>query len=348
MRAADRFKSIAGPLIVALAAVGALAGCQHYNAPMNTLATNSDLAQWIYSLFLQVTIWDAIIMVIVIIALLLAIFVFSSREGDPGEPSEHESDLMLELAWTIGPALILVFITIPTVHTIMKTQPSKWPGNALTVQVRAHQWWWEFDYPGLNIQTADELHLPNDKMVHLELYSEDIIHSFWVPALGGKRDVIPGQINQITLMPNTPGEYYGQCAEFCGLSHANMRFRVVVDTPDGFKRWVAHQQAPPDQPTSAAAQAGEKIFKNAPCAICHEIRGISGFSKQYSYGFRGPDLTHFGSRGTLAGSIMKNTPENVALWIQNPDKVKPGARMPTLGMRGRDLNDLVAYLESLK
>lgn len=348
MRPPHRLKSVSGLLGLAIAAAGALAACQPYNAPMNTLSTNSDLGKWIYSLFLQVTIWDAIVMVIVIVVLLLAIFVFSTREGEPGEPSEHESDLMLELAWTVGPALILMFITIPTIHTIMKTQPSKWAPDALTIQVRAHQWWWEFDYPDFKIQTGDELHLPNYRTIHLELYSEDIIHSFWVPALGGKRDVIPGQINQITLVPNTTGEFFGQCAEFCGLSHANMRFRVVVDTPEGFKRWVAAQQAPPVEPTAGAAAEGAKIFKNAPCAICHQIRGISGFSMQYTYGFRGPDLTHFGSRGTLAGSIFDNTPQNLALWIQNPDKVKPGAQMPTLGLRGRDLQDLVAYLESLK
>ncbi len=348
MRPADRLTGIGAVIAVALAAAGALGGCRNYNPPMNTLSTNSDLARWITSLFMQVTIWDGIIMVIVLVALLLAIFVFSSREGEPGEPSEHESDLMLELAWTVGPALILVFITVPTIHTIMKTQPTTWPADTLTVQVRAHQWWWEFDYPGLKIQTADELHIQVNRPVHLELYSEDIIHSFWVPALGGKRDVIPGQINQITLEPNVTGEFYGQCAEFCGLSHANMRFRVVVDSAEGFRHWTAAQLAPPVEPKLTAAADGEKIFKNAPCAICHQIRGISGFSAQYNYGFRGPDLTHFASRGTMAGSILDNTPENLALWIQNPDKIKPGAQMPTLGLRGKDLHDLVAYLESLK
>ncbi|MGH7906860.1 MAG: c-type cytochrome, partial [Candidatus Binataceae bacterium] len=137
-------------------------------------------------------------------------------------------------------------------------------------------------------------------------------------------------------------------AEFCGLSHANMRFRVFVQTDADFKKWEARQKSPPHQPKLTAAVAGEKIFKAAPCAICHTIDGISGFSKQYKYGFRGPDLTHFGSRTTFAGSILPNTPRNVALWISDPDKVKPGAHMPTLGLRGPQLHDLVAYLESLK
>ncbi|MBF6568084.1 MAG: cytochrome c oxidase subunit II [Candidatus Binataceae bacterium] len=347
MRSVSRLNKFVGSGLLA-AMVFAFFGCGNFNAPMQTFASGSDLAKWITSLYIQITIWDSIVLAIVLIVLALAIFVFSTREGDPTEPHEHESDLMLELAWTIAPALILMFITIPTVRTIMRTQPSKWPANAITVQVHAHQWWWEFDYPGLHIATGDEVHIPINRVIHFELYSDDIIHSFWIPALGGKRDVIPGQVNQITLIPSVTGEFYGQCAEFCGLSHANMRFRMVVDTADGFKQWVAAQQAPPVEPQEAAAKNGEKIFKNAPCAICHTVRGISGFSKQYDYGFRGPDLTHFGSRGTLAGSIFDNNPKNLAMWIQDPEKVKPGARMPTLGLRGTDLHDLVAYLESLK
>ena len=171
-----------------------------------------------------------------------------------------------------------------------------------------------------------------------------------MPAIGGKRDVVPGQENQITLVanPDSAGEYYGQCTEFCGDSHANMRFRVFVDKPADFDAWVKHQLEPPVKPDSGPAAAGAKIFADAPCAICHTIKGVSGFSKDYTYGFRGPDLTHFGGRGTLAGAMLENTPENVAAWIRNPDKLKPGANMPTLGLSGEELNDLVAYLESLK
>jgi cytochrome c oxidase subunit II len=335
------------------AAVSALAilatGCGGPGAyPMDTLSPKSDLADEITWLFKEVTILDSVVLVVVIVAWIGAIFFFSTRPGDAEAPSAKHADLYLEVGWTLIPALILLAITVPTVRTIIRTQPYEWSPDALRVRVIAHQWWWEFRYPSLGVVTADELHIPSGRRIHFELLSEDVIHSFFMPALGGQRDVVPGQDNQITLVAKVPGYYYGQCAEFCGASHANMRFRVVVDTPADFDKWVAHQNEPPVKPAEGDAAAGAKVFANAPCAICHTIKGVSGFSKQYTYGFRGPDLTHFGSRTTLAGSILDNTPDNVALWIKNPDAVKPGANMPNLGMRGKQLNDLVAYLESLK
>ncbi|HKV53909.1 MAG TPA: cytochrome c oxidase subunit II [Candidatus Binataceae bacterium] len=328
----------------------AVAGCAGPKGgyPLDTLVPTSDITKSFYDLFVEVTVLDIIVLIVVVGALLLAIFVFSTRTGGSRPPSVKHSDMYLELAWTIVPALILLAITIPTVRTIVQTQPYTWPKDTLQIEVIAHQWWWEFHYPTLGVETADEVHIPTGKTIHFELFSKDVIHSFFMPQVGGKRDVVPGQENQITLIANVPGYYYGQCTEFCGDSHANMRFRVVVDTPAKFDEWVKQQLAPPNKPTEGAAAAGAKIFANAPCAICHTIRGVSGFSKQYTYGFRGPDLTHFGSRTTLAGSILDNTPHNVALWIRNPDAVKPGANMPTLGLSGHDLNDLVAYLESLK
>ncbi|MGH7934389.1 MAG: cytochrome c oxidase subunit II [Candidatus Binataceae bacterium] len=347
MKAVSRNLKVAGA-VAGLVAFATFAGGCAKQYPMDTLAPTSDLTREILGLFVQVTVWTSLILAVVVITLFAAIFIFSSRPGQPGEPSSTHSSLYLELAWTVIPALILIAITVPTVHTIVRTQPDRWPHSALTVRVIAHQWWWEFKYPSLGVDTADEVHIPEDQEIHFELVSDDVIHSFFMPAVGAKRDVIPGQVNQITLKANVPGMYYGQCAEFCGTSHANMRFRIFVDTPEGFKQWTAHQLAPPDKPASGPAAEGAKIFANAPCAICHEIKGVSGFSKQYTYGFKGPDLTHFGSRTTLAGSMLDNTPQNVAMWVENPDKVKPGANMPTLGLRGQQLSDLVAYLESLK
>ena len=331
------------------ATVVGLAGCASSGPyPLDTLSPKSDLTREILNLFKEVTILDSIVLVVVVAAMIGAIFVYSSREGDPGEPSAMHSDVTLEMLWTVIPALILVAITVPTVHTIIRTQPTQWPAETLEVKVIAHQWWWEFQYPVQGIETADEVHIPVNRSIHFAMTSKDVIHSFFMPSVGGKRDVVPGQENQITLKADTPGEYYGQCTEFCGTSHANMRFRVFVDTPHDFAKWVAHQNELPVKPTDGPAAAGAKIWADAPCAICHTIKGVSGFSKDYTYGFRGPDLTHFGSRGTMAGSMFKNTPENVALWIKNPDAVKPGANMPTLGLDGEQLNDLVAYLESLK
>ncbi|MEA2649619.1 MAG: cytochrome c oxidase subunit [Candidatus Binataceae bacterium] len=332
-----------------LAMAAAIAGCASNGPyPLDTLSPKSDLTREILNLFKLVTVLDSIVLLVVIGAMIGAIFIYSSREGDPGEPSAMHHDITLETLWTVIPAVILVAITVPTVHTIIRTQPDKWPADTLEVKVIAHQWWWEFQYPTLGVETGDEVHIPSGRAIHFAMTSKDVIHSFFMPSIGGKRDVIPGQENQITLVADTPGEYYGQCTEFCGTSHANMRFRVFVDTPADFDKWVAHQNEAPVKPTEGPAAAGAKIWADAPCAICHTIKGVSGFSKEYTYGFRGPDLTHFGSRGTLAGSILENTPKNVALWIRDPDSIKPGANMPTLGIDDQKLSDLVAYLESLK
>lgn len=332
-----------------LALAGVMTGCAA-KYPMDTLSNGSNFARESHWLYVYVNWIDAGIMLVVLIVAFLAIFVFSKRAGEPGEPSSVTSDLRLEVAWTIIPALILVCISVPAIRIVWSSQPAKWPKNALTINVVAHQWWWEFRYPEYGIKTADEVHFPVGREVHFELRSADVIHSFWIPAMGGKRDVIPGQVNQLTYIPSETGEFDGQCVEFCGTSHANMRFRAFVQSKAAFAKWVKDQQAPAaTPPENSAAAAGAKVFDNAPCAICHTIKGHSGFSNKYPVDtYRGPDLTHFGSRTTLAGSILKNTPQDVAMWIRNPDAVKPGAKMPTLGIKGKDLKDLTAYLESLK
>jgi cytochrome c oxidase subunit II len=319
----------------------AMSGCAR-NLPMNTIAPKSDLAQWIYSLYFDVTAWDALILLIVVTALFLALFVFSTRVGEAAPPSSVASDIGLEVAWTVGPALIILFISIPTIRMIFRSQPAIAPKGALHVTVVAHQWWWEFDYPGLGITTANELHIPVDRPIRLSLESADVIHSFWVPELGGKRDVVPGQVNELTFVARVPGVYLGQCAEFCGLSHANMRFKVFVNKPEQFARWIADERTVPPLPTgNTPASRGETIFASSPCTTCHTIRGISK-------GRRAPDLTHFGSRTTLAARVLDNTPQNVEKWIEDPKAIKPGAEMPALGVRGREVADLTAYLESLK
>lgn len=348
MKSAIRLAGRASMTAAWLALAALMAGCAP-RYPMDTLSNGSDYAREVHSLYVFVNWIDAVIMLIVLVAAFLAIFWFSTRVGEPGEPSSVTSDLRLEVAWTAIPALILVFISVPTIRTVWRTQPSKWPKDALTINVIAHQWWWEFQYPQYGIDTADEVHFPIGREIHFSLRSADVIHSFWIPAMGGKRDVIPGQVNEITFTASQTGEFYGQCVEFCGTSHANMRLRAFAETKEGFQAWVKHQQSPPaTAPEGSPAAAGAQIFADAPCAICHTVRGLSGFSKQYSWTYKGPDLTHFGSRSTLAGSILNNDPHDVAMWVSDPDKVKPGAMMPTLGIRGKDLNDLVAYLESLK
>jgi len=340
-------KRATGLMIAAMLAASAFAsGCaQGRQLPMTTLAPKSDLADWIYRLFIEVTLWDALVFAIVIVAFLLAIFVFSTRVGEAAAPSSAASDLKLEVAWTLGPALILLMISIPTIRTIFRSQPNLPPTGSLEIEVVAHQWWWEFRYGDQDhIVTANELHIPAGVPIRLSLKSTDVIHSFWVPQLGGKRDVVPGQVNELTFEATVPGMYPGQCAEFCGLSHANMRFRVFVDTPEQFAEWEKAESAAPIAAASIsdpAAAAGAQIFSNSPCTTCHQIDGVSK-------GYIGPDLTHFGSRSTMAGAIEANSPANVAQWIINPGHVKPGAQMPPLGLSGKQLDDLVAYLESLK
>jgi len=326
-----------------MAAALALAGCAASEPPMTTLAPKSDLAQWIYDLMVEVTAWDALIFLIVVVAFTLAVFFFSTRVGEAAPPSSVASDLALEAAWTIGPALVVLMISIPTVRTIFRSQPPVPPAGSLEVKVIAHQWWWEFHYAGSGIATANELHIPVGRPIRLALQSADVIHSFWVPQLGGKRDVVPGQINELTLAARVAGTYVGQCAEFCGLSHANMRLRVIVESPEQFALWAKLQQAAPTalSAANAAASDGARIFANSPCTTCHRIDGVSK-------GALAPDLTHFASRTTLAAGILPNTPESVARWIANPGAVKPGAQMPPLGLGANQVSDLAAYLESLK
>jgi cytochrome c oxidase subunit II len=177
--------------------------------------------------------------------------------------------------------------------------------------------------------------------VALLLDGPDVIHSFWVPQLGGKRDVVPGRLNRLTFTADTPGEYRGQCAEFCGVSHANMGMRVIVDTPVTFARWVAAQKAEPPEPPAGPAADGKAIFAQSACVGCHTIRGVSS-------GALGPDLTTFGSRHTLAAGILPNTIENVAAWLKNPPALKPDAKMPALGLTDEQARAVATYLIGLK
>ncbi len=324
-----------------------LAGCTGALPPMTTFAPKSDFAEWTQTLYLQVIGWDTLILVVVVVTALLAIFRYSTRVRAPHEaPPVSRESLGLEVTWTVGPALVLLAIAIPTIRTTFHTQPGVAPANALMVKVTAHQWWWQVEYPDLEIKTANEIHLPAGQPVQIQLQSADIIHSFWVPALGGKRDVIPGHVNTITLIPRVPGMYLGQCAEFCGLSHANMRFRVFVDTPAAFNAWSTQQTAPaavPGRPAEATdpVAAGARLYAMSPCVTCHTINGVSTQKV-------GPDLTHFASRTTLAGGILDNTPANLTAWLRDPETLKPGAQMPNLGLSPPEVSQLVAYLESLK
>jgi cytochrome c oxidase subunit 2 len=318
----------------------ALAGCGLLDSPATTLTPRSDFGWTSHRIFLQILRWDTAIFLAVQVLLLVAVFRF--REREPGAiPRQVRGSATLELVWTVLPAIILIFIAFPTVGAIFRTQAAP-PKDALRVKVIGHQWWWEFQYPDLGFATATDLHLPAGRPVSLEITGADVIHSFWVPQLGGKRDAIPGSGTRIVLTADTPGEYYGQCAEFCGASHANMRHLAVVDTPEAFAAWAAKQhEAAATPPDGSPAAAGRDVYRMGACVGCHTVRGVSA-------GLIGPDLTHFGSRKTIAGGILPNTPENLARWLKNAPAVKPASLMPELALSDSEVAALVAYLQSLR
>jgi cytochrome c oxidase subunit 2 len=323
------------------AAVGLiLAGCGLLNSPATTLTPRSDFGWTSHRIFLQILRWDTAIFLVVQLLLLVAVFRF--RERDPKVvPPQVRGNALLELAWTLIPAVILIFIAFPTVAAIFRTQSAP-PKDAIRVKVVGHQWWWEFQYPDLGVVTASDLHLPAGRPVSLEIASTDVIHSFWVPQLGGKRDAIPGSLTRIVLTADAPGEYYGQCAEFCGVSHANMRHLAVVDAPEAFAAWVAKQKEPAlTPPDGSPAAAGLQVYRTGTCVGCHTVRGVSA-------GGIGPDLTHFSSRKTIAGGILPNTPENLAHWVRHAPALKPGSLMPDQKLSDPEVTALVAYLQSLR
>jgi cytochrome c oxidase subunit 2 len=260
------------------------------------------------------------------------------------EPKHVHGSTLLELAWTLAPAVVLVFIAVPTIQTIFETDGTPAEG-ALEIEVIGHQWWWEFRYPEFGITTANELHVPQGRPVALSMTSADVIHSFWVPKLGGKRDLMPRRTTRLAFTPDSLGDFYGQCAEFCGASHANMRFHVVVDGAAEFDSWVQQQQAPPvpaDSLTDLARQ-GAELFANPAktCMACHTVQGITP-------GVLGPNLTHVGSRAMIASGILPNTEEGLARWLRDPVGEKPGSLMPKPPLTEDEITALVAYLRSLQ
>jgi len=326
-------------LLVAVALLLSSCGWSLWDTPMTTVRPKSGFGRMTHDIFMLISWWTLGIGIVVEAALLWVCFHFREKPGQP-IPKQVPGHTLLEVSWTIAFAVVLLIIVIPTIPVIFETQAAP-PATALRVDVGGRQWWWEFKYPDLKIVTANELHLPAGQTVAFNLHAPDVIHSFWMPQLGGKRDAVPGRVNRITLAPDEPGEYPGQCAEYCGMSHANMRFRVIVHRKADFEKWVAGQQGPAVQPTDPLAQKGQELFSQSACVGCHTITGVSG-------GALGPDLTHFGSRKSMGANLMANTPENLARWIENPSHMKPGVLMPDLGMRGEQSKALAAYLLSLK
>ena len=335
--------------------------------------------------------------------LIFAIFKFRHRPGNPSAKQFHGSTT-LEIGWTFVPAVILAFIAVPTVKQIFSTQAAA-PANSLQVEVIGHQWWWEFRYPEYKFSTANELYLPVGRTVNFALKTNDVLHSFWIPQLNGKRDLISNHTNYLWFTPDSAGAYNGFCAEFCGASHANMRFKVFAVTPEQFAVYVAHEQSAPvfplvvdttkkakgakgapaepvTVPLTAAqmntgtwpldklpvwvvpatpmpggltdtmpgdAARGAATFRTAPCIACHTVQGISA-------GIIGPNLTHVGSRTTIASALYPNDHAHLVAWIKNAPAMKPGSAMMALGasamgaggLTDQQIADIAAYLSALK
>jgi cytochrome c oxidase subunit 2 len=238
------------------------------------------------------------------------------------------------------PVLILMFIAFLTVHTGAALRAPA--TNALPIHVVGKQWWWAVDYPGTNVVTANEMHVPVGQPLEIRLESDNVVHSFWVPQLAGKLDVIPGQPNVLRFTVRKAGVYRGVCAEFCGLQHARMGFRVIAMSPGDFAIWLAHEQHLTTVPSSELAARGELAFASNSCAGCHTVRGTSAL------GTKGPDLSDLGSRARIGAETLDNTPSNLTQWINDPGHFKPGVLMPPSTISPDDVQAIVAYLEGLK
>ncbi len=313
--------------------------------PTSIFDPNSTPASQVFGLSIFVLLITGGIFVVVGGLLTYVIFRYRARHADDAsEPPQIYGSTQIELAWTVIPVLIVVVLFLTTARIIFAVQDAPKPKNALDVTVVGHQFWWEYHYPSLGIVTANELHIPAGTPGHpestfLKLLSADVDHSFWVPQLGGKTDLIPNHVNVMWMDPTRPGLYLGQCGQFCGVEHAKMLIRVYVDTPDQFQAWVKQQQQPGAQDPRVAA--GRQVFESQACMNCHRVAGTPAVG-QY-----GPDLTHLMSRATLAAGILPNTPENLRAWIKNPDDFKPGSLMPAMQLSDQQLDALVAYLSTL-
>jgi cytochrome c oxidase subunit 2 len=282
---------------------------------------------------------------IVVCGLLIYTLVRFRRTRDDGrEPAQVYGSHQVEVAWTVVPMLIVVVLFLATARVITRVQRAGRPDAATQVVAVGHQFWWEYRYPGSNVVTANELHVPVSDPAHeaptfITLLSADTDHSFWVPRLAGKTDLIPNRINSTWIEPTETGLYLGQCAQYCGTQHAKMLLRVYVDSRVAFDNWIAEQSRPAQ--LDATVSDGRHIFEKTSCINCHTIAGTS------AHGRFGPDLTHLMSRDTIASGIAPNTPEDLRRWIRNPDVIKPGSRMPAMNLNDQELDAVTAYLASL-
>ncbi|MFQ5948997.1 MAG: cytochrome c oxidase subunit II, partial [Acidimicrobiia bacterium] len=297
--------------------------------------------------------WIAtVIFVLVSGVLLYSVIRFRQRKGRERPVKQIHGNTRLEVVWTIIPAVLLAFVAVPTVLTIFDLRETP-TGDVLNVRVTGHQWWWEFEYPDLEVVTANELHIPAGRPVYLTMTSADVIHSFWVPQLNGKRDVVPGRETNLTLFADEPGLYLGQCAEFCGLGHADMRVQVLAEVEADFQAWAAGQAQPAVIPEVGPAAEGWQVFQLV-CTACHAINGTD-FQARFA-----PDLTHIASRTTFAAATLETNAENLKEWLADPPELKPMSPhlndlnegrilgMPNYELSSEEIDSLVALLMELE
>jgi cytochrome c oxidase subunit 2 len=356
-----------------------LVGCNPEHYPQTTLIPRGDFARIADDLLDTTVKWALLVFVLVEGVLIYAIFRFRGKPGDP-EPHQIHGNTTVEIIWTVIPALILAAIAVPTVRAIFQTNAT--PGKeALTIEVVGHQWWWEFRYPQYNVTTANEIHVPVGRTVSLRMGSADVLHSFWVPQFAAKRDVFANRETRMWFKAETEGDYPAQCAEFCGIQHARMAYRIKAQKPAEFDAWVAHmrtlgskppagarpaseaatsprsgsgvrtasegasiqQPAPQSRGQGAQYAAGEKLFASKGCVACHSLQAVNA-----PKGMVGPNLANIGARSYIAAGTLKNTDANLARWIRDPQGIKKGVLMPNLGLSDADAQALVAFLRAHK
>lgn len=307
---------------------------------------SSEPAHAVFGLFTFMMIVSVVVYVVVIVGALTA--VRRSRQSAPAEGMQEREPSMRRAvtAATLATVLILfafLFYDFGVGRAIAAPRDAT---NALHIDVVGHQWWWEVQYqdtaPQRLVTTANEIHVPVRRPVLLNLSSTDVIHSFWLPNLNGKKDLIPGHHNDVWFEADTAGVYRGQCAEFCGLEHAKMAIVIIAETPEQYQAWYNAQLVSPPPPIDSLQLAGQHVFLSAPCVMCHAINGTPAGATA------GPNLTHIGSRMTLAAGILPNTASNLESWIADPQRIKPGAYMPATHLSRADIHALTAYLEGLK
>ena len=333
----------------ALAALAlSLGGCE---GPQNMLDSSGPQADTIEGLWWVMLTVTSAVWLLVVAAMLVAIWrrrVRAEAVELSGEPKPHRRERSLGIAVAASVGLTVAILFAFTIYSFVLERRvfAAPPRDALEIQVTGHQWWWQVRYmdkdPSKIAETANEIHIPVGRKVTIRLSSPDVIHSFWVPNLHGKRDLIPGQEAIFWIEADRPGSYRGQCAEFCGWQHAHMSFWVHVEEPEAFQAWLDQQRRPAPEPPDDLTRRGRDVFVTGPCAMCHAISGTTASARF------GPDLTHVASRTTLAAGTLPNTRGHLAAWISDPQAFKPGNRMPPTFLPPEELQALLAYLETLR